>query len=87
MSDRSSNDENETQSGEASNPARRTLLVGSGAFIIGGVAGRASAARSDLPQKTQAVADAAPPLPWEWVKIDPMEAATRTYHGYLDQGG
>jgi len=25
----------------------------------------------------------APPLPWKWTKLDPMEAGRRAYHNYL----
>ncbi|MGI9520734.1 MAG: hypothetical protein ACR2PG_03700 [Hyphomicrobiaceae bacterium] len=66
----------------APNQARRNILVGSGAVLVGAVAGGSSA--SEPPASSSA---ASPPLPWEWAKIDPMEAATRTYHGYLNQGG
>ena len=68
----------------AENPSRRNMLVGSGAMIVGGVAGRATAPVSAATSPAQA---SAPPLPWKWPKIDPMEAGTRTYHAYLQQGG
>ena len=29
----------------------------------------------------------APPLPWKWTQLDPMEAGTRAYHAYLKQKG
>jgi len=32
-------------------------------------------------------ADAAPALPWPWLKIDPMEAGSRAYRFYHDIGG
>ena len=62
----------------AENPERRTMLVGTGALLAGGVAGRATA--QEGPQT-------APELPWPWTKIDPMEAGERTYNAYLTQGG
>lgn len=65
-------------------PARRNILVGTGAFLVGGIAGHASAQQ---PASAQESAATAPPLPWEWSKIDPMEAGSRTYNAYLKQGG
>jgi len=32
-------------------------------------------------------ADKAPPLPWKWVKLDPLEAGRRAYRAYLSEGG
>ena len=29
----------------------------------------------------------APPLPWKWTKLDPMEAGTRAYRAYLKNKG
>jgi len=71
-------------SGSASNPARRNLLVGSGALLVGGLSGRATAPQAAT---HDAVPQAAPPLPWPWARIDPMEAGTRTYQAYLTQNG
>ncbi|MGI9354613.1 MAG: hypothetical protein ACR2PF_05585 [Rhizobiaceae bacterium] len=62
----------------AENPGRRGMLVGTGAVLAGGAAGRATA---------QQEAPAAPDLPWPWTNIDPMEAGSRTYKAYLEQGG
>ena len=28
-----------------------------------------------------------PPLPWKWVKLDPLEAGRRAYRSYLRGGG
>lgn len=75
---------NETSKKVAENPSRRAMLVGSGSMIVGGVAGRATAS---VTAATSSEQSAAPPLPWKWPKIDPMEAGTRTYHAYLQQGG
>jgi hypothetical protein len=58
------------------------MLVGSGALILGGIAGRMSAAEAAADPKASA-----PPLPWKWTRIDPMEAGTRTYQTYLRQKG
>ncbi len=67
----------------AENPARRNMLLGSGALVAGGAIGHLAtppAAEAQSPQ-------AAPELPWPWQTIDPMEAASRTYNAYLNQGG
>jgi hypothetical protein len=29
----------------------------------------------------------APPLPWKWTKLDPMEAGRRAYQNYLKNKG
>jgi len=28
-----------------------------------------------------------PPLPWKWVKLDPMEAGRRAFRAYLEHKG
>jgi len=63
---------------------RRRFLKCGGALVAGGVIGGASA--NAFSQSKQS-ADAPPPLPWEWVQLDPMEAGTRAYHTYLNAGG
>lgn len=68
---------------EARNPARRSMIVGSGAALVGGLAGGAAVPNPAVAQE----AKAAPELPWPWVTIDPMEAGSRTYNAYLTQGG
>lgn len=61
--------------------SRRNILKGAGLILMGGAAGRISTV-SAAPEPP-----AAPPLPWKWVKLDPMEAGTRTYHSYLKKPG
>jgi hypothetical protein len=63
--------------------SRRSLMTGSAAFLVGGVAGCASNAIT-APAPTAAPA---PPLPWKWPMLDPMEAGTRTYQQYLKNKG
>ena len=81
-------DSKKKQNQGAKNSGRRNLLVGSGALLVGGLTGRATAPQAAT---SAAVADglqsAAPPLPWKWPEIDPMEAGTRTYRAYLEQRG
>jgi hypothetical protein len=64
--------------------SRRRFLKSGGALLAGGVIGGASA---NAFSKSKPSADAAPPLPWKWVKLDPMEAGSRAYHIYLEAGG
>ncbi|HXY62438.1 MAG TPA: hypothetical protein VEJ22_05855 [Nitrospirota bacterium] len=63
--------------------SRRSILTGSAMLLVGGIAGRISSAYG----APTPVAPAAPPLPWKWVKLDPMEAARRAYHAYHKEGG
>jgi len=63
---------------------RRDLLKGSAALLAGGlVATAARAARAT----TDPGAHQAPPLPWKWAKLDPLEAGRRAYRFYFDKGG
>lgn len=63
--------------------SRRSILKGSVAFLLGGIAGRLSNAYAAAPEAKCA----APPLPWKWTKLDPMEAGTRAYQNYLKNKG
>jgi hypothetical protein len=62
--------------------SRRSILAGSAVLLAGGIVGRVSNAFGAKP-----AADKAPPLPWKWVKLDPMEAGRRAYRAYLEHGG
>jgi hypothetical protein len=63
--------------------SRRSILKGSALLLMGGIAGRISNANS-APAPTFAPA---PPLPWKWTKLDPMEAGRRAYRFYLKNKG
>ncbi len=79
-------EENSNQKAEGvdQDVSRRNLLLGSGALLVGGIAGRMSKAEA----ASDPAAAKAPPLPWKWpAGIDPMEAGTRTYQTYLKQKG
>lgn len=77
--------ESEVNAGvEAKDSSRRSMLLGSSALLVGGIAGRMSKAEA----ATDPAAAKAPPLPWKWpAGMDPMEAGTRTYQTYLKQKG
>jgi hypothetical protein len=63
--------------------SRRSILTGSAALLLGGIAGRLSNAYAEpAPQYAPA-----PPLPWAWTNLDPMEAGTRAYQNYLKNKG
>lgn len=63
--------------------SRRSILLGSAALLAGGIAGRVSTAYSAI----EPTCPPAPPLPWKWPKLDPLEAGTRTYEAYLKNKG
>ena len=63
--------------------SRRSILTGTAALLLGGVAGRMSNAYA-APEPAFAPA---PPLPWKWVKLDPLEAGRRAYRSYLKNKG
>jgi len=63
--------------------SRRKILKGAGLVIIGGLAGQVS--RVAASQKS--AAPPAPPLPWKWIELDPMEAGTLAYESYLKKHG
>ncbi len=63
--------------------SRRNILKGTAAILVGGIAGRMSSA-SAAPKPQFAPA---PPLPWKWTKLDPLEAGRRAYRAYLKNKG
>ncbi len=63
--------------------SRRSILTGSAVLLAGGLVGRVSNAFG----AEKPAVDKAPPLPWKWVKLDPLEAGRRAYRAYLEHGG
>jgi hypothetical protein len=63
--------------------SRRNFITKAGIFLAGVIAGHGTGFAS-TPAPTVAEA---PPLPWKWVKLDPMEAGRRAYRGYLEKKG
>jgi hypothetical protein len=75
------------QNGTEQNLSRRRFLNTAGTAAVGGLM---VAAGTTLFGNTQAQAEdppAAPPLPWKYVELDPLEAGKRGYKAYLEQGG
>ena len=65
--------------------SRRNFITKLGIFLAGGIAGHGTSfASTPTPAPTVA---AAPPLPWKWVKLDPLEAGRRAFRAYLEQKG
>ncbi len=63
--------------------SRRSILKGSAILLAGGIVGRVTGAVG----APKPAVDKAPPLPWKWVKLDPLEAGRRAYRAYLSEGG
>jgi hypothetical protein len=53
------------------------------AFALGGVAGRTTGVVAE----EQPAAPEAPPLPWGWTPLDPLETGRRAYRFYKEKGG
>jgi len=63
--------------------SRRRILTGSAMLLTGGiVGGMSNACSAPAPTSTTAL-----PLPWKWVKLDPLEAGRRAYRSYLEKKG
>ena len=68
---------------KASSLSRRNFMTKAGIFVAGGIAGYGtSLALPPTPKVTEA-----PPLPWKWAKLDPLEAGQRAYRTYLTNRG
>lgn len=63
--------------------SRRNVLRGSAALLAAGGVGAGLKALAG----PAAVPAEAPPLPWKWVKLDPLEAGRRGYRYYKEKGG
>ena len=67
--------------------SRRRVLAGSAALLVGGAMGGVVTAYGASPQAKTEVSTEGPPLPWKWVKLDPLEAGRRAYRAYFEKGG
>ena len=66
---------------------RRDFLNTAGVAAAGGLAAVAGSSLLAGNQANAAVSQAAPPLPWKYTKLDPLEAGKRGYKNYLAKGG
>jgi hypothetical protein len=64
--------------------SRRNFFKSGASFLAGGLIGWAPGLAFSTSKKP---ADAPPALPWQWGKIDPMQAGSRAYRYYHDIGG
>jgi hypothetical protein len=62
---------------------RRHFMTKAGLFVAGGIAGYGTSLALPLTPTTTEP----PPLPWKWVKLDPLEAGRRAYRFYLEKKG
>ena len=62
--------------------SRRNMLAGSALFVAGGVVAHAT---GTSPKEAVAAPDA-PPLPWPWVTLDPLEVGRQAYRNYWKGG-
>jgi hypothetical protein len=71
--------------------SRRAFLKSGGTLLAGGALGGLApavlAGPKPSPKTSETPSDTAPPLPWKWAALDPMEAATRAYRLYFEVGG
>jgi hypothetical protein len=75
------------QQGEAGTLSRRSMLKQSAALLVGGAAvGAVSAYAATGAGEAIGNQTPLPPLPWKWVKLDPMEVGKRAYLNYKIAG-
>jgi hypothetical protein len=67
--------------------SRRSMLKQSAALLAAAAAGGAMGACSTVKPAAIAASAPAPPLPWKWVRLDPLEAGRRAYRNYAVKGG
>jgi len=73
-----------TEQRERATVTRRRMVVGSAALLTAAATG--SAVGAVVAAMPRAVEEP-PPLPWKWVRLDPLEAGRRAYRNYLTKGG
>jgi hypothetical protein len=67
--------------------SRRHVLVSAAAVLATGAVAHVAADDAHAASAQPAAEGAAPPLPWKWVSLDPMEAGRRAYRFYKEKGG
>jgi hypothetical protein len=73
----------EEEQQRASSLSRRNFMTGAGILAAGGIVGYGT---SLAVPSTPPVGEA-PPLPWKWTKLDPLEAGRLAYRSYLEKKG
>ena len=69
------------------NLSRRSFLNTASVAAVGGLVAVAGSSLLSDGEAKSAKAPAAPPLPWKYKKLDPLEAGKRGYKSYLEKGG
>ncbi len=67
--------------------SRRSFLNTAGVATVGSLVVAAGGSLLAEREAKAASAPDAPPLPWKYTKLDPMEAGKRGYKNYLEKGG
>ena len=75
------------QEEHAGSLTRRSFLNGAGFAVAGGLVSAAGSSLFAGQETGDSGAPEAPPLPWKYSKLDPLEAGKRGYENYLLQGG
>ena len=75
------------QKGKAEKITRRNFLNTAGVAAAGGLVVAAGSGLFAESEAKAAKAPTAPPLPWKYSKLDPMEAGRRGFKSYLAKGG
>lgn len=65
--------------------SRRGFITAAGLATVGGILASGSMAAVAGPK--EAAHGTPPALPWQWVKLDPLEAGKRTFKLYHEKGG
>ncbi len=79
--------EERKREGECEQLSRRVFLNTAGAAAVGGIVVAAGGGLLGNREVEATTAPAAPPLPWKYSKLDPLEAGKRGYKNYLQRGG
>ena len=69
------------------NLSRRGFLNTAGIAAVGGLVVAASGSLLTDNWAKATTGPAAPPLPWKYMELDPLEAGKRGYKSYLEKGG
>lgn len=79
--------QNVKHDGQIENPSRRGFINTAGIAAVGGLVVAAGGSLFTESGAKATPAPAAPPLPWKYIELDPLEAGKRGYKNYLEKGG
>ncbi len=87
ISQKFSADDETTETKQETILSRRSFLNTAGVATIGSLVVAAGGSLLAEREAKASSAPDAPPLPWKYTKLDPMEAGKRGYKNYLEKGG